>query len=192
MCRSFGGTSLSSPLVASMYALAGTPTPGTYPVAYPYDPAKAGGLFDITTGSDGGCGNLLCQAGPGWDGPTGLGTPNGVSALSNGRMKTSPEVTDAATGAPLPGVIVSTPQGYWATTDSFRHYDINALAGSYDVTASAFAYKPETQIGVQVSGGQTTTANFALTPLPATVVSGTVTDGSGARLVAVCEDRAGP
>ncbi len=31
-----GGTSLSSPLVASMYALAGTPVPGTYPVSYPY------------------------------------------------------------------------------------------------------------------------------------------------------------
>ena len=31
-----GGTSLSSPLVAAMYALAGTPTPNTYPVTYPY------------------------------------------------------------------------------------------------------------------------------------------------------------
>ena len=46
--------------------------------------ADAGDLFDITTGSDGGCGNVLCNAGPGWDGPTGLGTPNGVSALTTG------------------------------------------------------------------------------------------------------------
>ena len=65
-----------------MYALAGDPVAGTYPTAYPY--ADPGDLFDVTTGANGGCGNVLCEAGPGWDGPTGLGTPNGVSALSTG------------------------------------------------------------------------------------------------------------
>ncbi|MGH3472614.1 MAG: Ig-like domain repeat protein [Nocardioidaceae bacterium] len=74
-----GGTSLASPLVAAMYALAGTPSAGTYPVTYPY--ADPTGLYDITAGQDGTCGTLLCQAGPGWDGPTGLGTPHGVNAL---------------------------------------------------------------------------------------------------------------
>ena len=58
-----GGTSLSSPLTAAMYALAGDPVSGTYPNSYPY--ADTGDLFDVTTGANGGCGNVLCEAGPG-------------------------------------------------------------------------------------------------------------------------------
>lgn len=72
----FGGTSVSSPIIASVYALAGTPTPGTYPAEYPY---LRGGLYDVTSGSNGSCGgSYLCTAGVGFDGSTGLGTPNGV------------------------------------------------------------------------------------------------------------------
>ncbi|GAB3557028.1 S53 family peptidase [Spelaeicoccus albus] len=74
-----GGTSLASPLMAGMFALAGAPAAGTYPVTYPY--ANSSQLFDITNGSNGTCGNLLCNAGSGYDGPTGMGTPNGVGAL---------------------------------------------------------------------------------------------------------------
>ena len=44
-----GGTSLASPLIAAMYALAGAPVAGTYPVNYPYhDPSQASDLFDMT------------------------------------------------------------------------------------------------------------------------------------------------
>ena len=71
-----GGTSLSSPLVASVYALAG----GNYSAAYPY--AHAASLFDVTSGSNGSCsGSYLCTAKAGYDGPTGLGTPNGTAAF---------------------------------------------------------------------------------------------------------------
>jgi subtilase family serine protease len=76
----FGGTSASSPIVASVYALAGAPGAGDRPAAYPY--AHPSGLFDVTTGSNGTCGTELCNAGPGWDGPTGLGTPNGTTAFA--------------------------------------------------------------------------------------------------------------
>ena len=40
-------------------------------------------LFDVTEGSNGNgaCGSYLCAAGPGYDGPTGLGTPNGINAF---------------------------------------------------------------------------------------------------------------
>lgn len=79
-----GGTSLSSPLVASMYALAGSTGPGQTgaPNSYPYY-APAGDLNDVTSGSNGSCsGSYLCTAGPGYDGPSGLGTPNGVDAFA--------------------------------------------------------------------------------------------------------------
>jgi subtilase family serine protease len=72
-----GGTSLSSPLIASVYALAGNSvTYGSAPYANP------GALFDVTSGSNGSCGgSYLCTGGPGYDGPTGLGTPDGTGAF---------------------------------------------------------------------------------------------------------------
>jgi subtilase family serine protease len=72
-----GGTSLSSPVIASVYALAGNSvTSGSYPYAH------AGGLKDVTSGSNGSCGGTyLCTAGAGYDGPTGLGTPNGTAGF---------------------------------------------------------------------------------------------------------------
>ncbi|MFJ3235097.1 S8 family serine peptidase [Streptomyces sp. NPDC086787] len=79
--RTVGGTSLSTALVAAMYALAGNPAPGTYPNSYPY--ARPHAFNDITTGSNGVCGGTyLCTAVPGYDGPTGIGTPHGVTGLS--------------------------------------------------------------------------------------------------------------
>jgi len=76
----YGGTSASAPIVAGVYALAGTPGSADYPASYPY--AHQSNLFDVTSGSNGSCGAPICTAGSGWDGPTGLGTPNGVSAFS--------------------------------------------------------------------------------------------------------------
>lgn len=79
----FGGTSVASPLIAGMYALAGAPAAGSYPAEYPYQHVSA--LNDVTSGSNGSCSPsaaYLCTAGAGYDGPTGLGTPNGVSALA--------------------------------------------------------------------------------------------------------------
>jgi subtilase family serine protease len=74
-----GGTSLSSPLIASVYALAGNSGSISYG-SYPY--GRASSLFDVISGSNGLCApTYLCTAGPGYDGPTGLGTPNGTSAF---------------------------------------------------------------------------------------------------------------
>lgn len=73
-----GGTSESAPIVAAVYALSGN-TSG-YANAKPY--ATPSGLFDVTSGSNGSCSPALrCAAGTGYDGPTGLGTPNGTSAF---------------------------------------------------------------------------------------------------------------
>ena len=174
-----GGTSLSSPLIASMYALAGTPVAGTYPVSYPYQAAPST-LFDVTEGTNGNCGNLLCQAGPGWDGPTGLGTPNGVDALQTGPHGViAGQVTDGGTSAPIAGATVKTPDGFSATTEANGHYSMSVPVGSYDVTAQAFGYQAKMSTAVQVTDSATTTVDFALDSVPSHVVSGTVTDGSG-------------
>ena len=84
----FGGTSVSSPIIASLYAAAGfaqaNPAQLTYSVPT--------GLWDVVAGSNGNCvrggkrstagGNAyLCTGQVGYDGPTGMGTPKGLSAF---------------------------------------------------------------------------------------------------------------
>ena len=74
-----GGTSLASPLVAGMIGLRGNAA-SLGNASYLY--AHRSGLRDVTSGSNGFCGgDYLCTAKPGYDGPTGLGTPKGLSAL---------------------------------------------------------------------------------------------------------------
>jgi subtilase family serine protease len=76
----FGGTSASAPIIAGVYALAGH-TGVANPAATPYS-APSGSLHDVTSGSNGSCGgSYLCTSVSGYDGPTGLGTPNGVGAF---------------------------------------------------------------------------------------------------------------
>jgi len=75
----FGGTSVASPIIASVYALAGNAASVTYG-SYPW--SHTGSLNDVTSGSNGTCSTAVwCTAGTGWDGPTGLGTPNGIGAF---------------------------------------------------------------------------------------------------------------
>jgi len=74
-----GGTSAACPVVASIYALTGH---GADKAGDAY--ANSTKYFDITTGKNGSCGNILCNAGAGWDGPTGVGSPNGALLAGGG------------------------------------------------------------------------------------------------------------
>ncbi|MEY9856978.1 N-acetylneuraminic acid mutarotase [Catenulispora sp. GAS73] len=178
-----GGTSLSAPLITAMYALAGTPAAGTYPVTYPY--AFGGNhLFDVTKGSDGSCGNVLCTAGPGWDGPTGLGTPNGVTALTLGSFGTATGTLTSSAGSPIANasvVLTDASQGltFHATTDAQGKFTVQVAHGTYSATASAYGFKPATQTGVQITENQTTTVNLTLSVIPSKTVSGKVLDSTG-------------
>lgn len=79
-----GGTSVSSPLMAAVYALAGAPGLNAG-AATLY--ANHSSLNDIVAGMNApnGCSpTYLCTAGPGYDGPTGWGTPEGLGAFIPG------------------------------------------------------------------------------------------------------------
>jgi len=77
----FGGTSVAAPIIGAVYALAGNSNSVTYG-SFPY--SHPGALFDVTSGSNGACsGSYLCTGATGYDGPTGLGTPNGATAFSH-------------------------------------------------------------------------------------------------------------
>ncbi|MFD5541198.1 peptidase S8, partial [Streptomyces sp. NPDC127079] len=79
----FGGTSVSAPIIAGVYALAGTPSSGSYPAKFPYNYAGTANLNDVTSGNNGTCTtSYFCTATTGYDGPTGWGTPEGVTAFT--------------------------------------------------------------------------------------------------------------
>lgn len=74
----YGGTSASSPIVASTFALAGNAT--KINASYLY--SHTANLNPVIEGSNGSCSPAyLCTAGPGYNGPAGLGTPNGTGAF---------------------------------------------------------------------------------------------------------------
>ncbi|HEY1914645.1 MAG TPA: S53 family peptidase [Streptosporangiaceae bacterium] len=73
-----GGTSAASPFIAGVIGLAanGSAFRTGWLYSHPQD------LNDVTVGSNGFCGgDYLCTAKKGYDGPTGMGTPDGIGAF---------------------------------------------------------------------------------------------------------------
>ena len=153
----YGGTSAASPIIASVYALAGTPPTSDYPNAYPY--SHTGSLNDVTSGQNGTCGAPICTAGAGWDGPTGLGTPNGTAAFT--------------AGGGTSGVTVTNPGNKTGTVGTaIASFTLSASGGSGSYTWSATGLPPGVTIGSStgtVSGTPTTAGTYTVT---ATATSG--------------------
>jgi hypothetical protein len=101
-----GGTSVASPIIASVFALAGGAHEVKYPAQTLYSHLGSPSLYDVTEGGAGQCddlytsgcsgsmeplssrfpfdcgaGVLICNAASSYDGPTGVGTPNGIAAF---------------------------------------------------------------------------------------------------------------
>ncbi|MEW1912978.1 putative Ig domain-containing protein [Kitasatospora sp. NPDC085895] len=153
----YGGTSASAPIIAAVYALAGTPATGTTPASYPYSHTSS--LYDVTTGANGSCSpSYLCTAGSGYDGPTGLGTPNGTAAFTGGSTGgntvtvTNPgsqstaqgsavslqiHATDSASGQTLTYSASGLPTGLSISSSTGLITGTASTAGSYNVTATA-------------------------------------------------------
>ncbi|MEV0410697.1 putative Ig domain-containing protein [Streptomyces sp. NPDC050448] len=153
----YGGTSASAPIIAAVYALAGTPAAGSYPSSYPY--AHTSSLNDVTSGANGSCGSsYLCTAKSGYDGPTGLGTPNGTAAFTGGSTGgntitvTNPgsrsttvntaaslqiQATDSASGQTLTYSATGLPPGLSISSSTGLISGTPTIAGSYSVTVTA-------------------------------------------------------
>ncbi|WP_431964830.1 carboxypeptidase regulatory-like domain-containing protein [Actinacidiphila sp. bgisy160] len=188
----YGGTSASAPIIAGLYALAGTPVEGTYPAAYPY--RTPGALNDVTAGSNGHCSNGApcgpddppacepansCTAGPGYDGPTGLGTPKGVGAFRPGPHGTvTGKVTDKATGKAVSGATVRLGT-HTAVTAADGRWSLAAPTGTYPLTVDAFGYAQRNLGEVTLADGAELVRDAALAAVPTATVSGTVRDGGG-------------
>ncbi|HKT03239.1 MAG TPA: putative Ig domain-containing protein [Rugosimonospora sp.] len=157
----YGGTSAAAPIVAAVYALAGTPGGTDYPAAYPY--AHTGSLFDITSGANGSCSGALCHAGAGWDGPTGLGTPNGVAAFAPGGSA---------------GVTVTNPGAQTGVVGTAVSLTLSASGGTGPYTWAATGLPTGLSLNAStgvVSGLPTTAGTYAVT---VTATSGTASGGA--------------
>ncbi len=79
-----GGTSAASPIVAAEFGLAGGAQGVEYPASTLYSHiGESKALYDVTSGSNGSCtGATACKAAAGYDGPTGVGSPVGLSAFA--------------------------------------------------------------------------------------------------------------
>jgi subtilase family protein len=126
----YGGTSLASPIIASVFALAGGSggTPYAAQTLYETQRNAPGQFHDITIGSNGECegfdeetgfsfctpaqeaaascaSKLICLAAPGYDGPSGVGTPKGVAGFTAGQF----EASEATAPSPATAGAVSAP-----------------------------------------------------------------------------------
>jgi hypothetical protein len=104
--ETWGGTSLSSPIVAAIYGLAGGGGGVSYPAATLYSHlGQSSAFYDVTEGGNGFCdgeaaakcghpnstygervdceGTTACDAAAGFDGPTGVGTPKGLGGFKS-------------------------------------------------------------------------------------------------------------
>ena len=150
-----GGTSLSSPLVAALYGLAGGSHGISYPAATLYTHlGEASSLYDVTAGGNGYCdgeaagpcgepavneelgdldceGTTACDAAPGFDGPSGVGAPNGLRAFNGPSQAKPTAVTDAASAV--------------TATSAVLNATVNPNGGA--VSACTFEYGPTTAYG---------------------------------------------
>ncbi len=153
-----GGTSASSPLIASVYALAGRPSSGSYPAEYVYHQHTSSNINDVTTGANGTCTPAyLCTGEVGYDGPTGWGTPNGVSAFKAPSSTPPPVVTGISpTSGPAAGGTSVTVTGTSLTGGTVA-FGANAATGvscgATSCTATSPAGTGTVNVEVTTSGG---------------------------------------
>jgi subtilase family serine protease len=185
-----GGTSLSSPLIASAWALAGGAHGVTYPALTVYGHRNL--AYDVTTGGNGWCdgqgasecgnpntlgdglvdcdytatgtvnaGDRACDALPGYDGPTGVGTPNGDTMFT----KTGPS---AAIAEPTSVTHGTSERWKVAATDPFPggtivHYVWNWGDGTTSTTTTNSATHTYKTYGVTRTITVTVTDNYGAT-----------------------------
>jgi len=157
-----GGTSLASPLIASTYALSGNAA-SLNAGSTPY--ANLSSLNDVTSGSNGSCGgSYLCTAMVGYDGPTGLGTPNGLGAFGG-----------TGGGSPPPP-----PQQDFSVGVSPSRSTVTVGAnGVFSVTVSA-------------TGGFSSEVDFTQSGLPNGAFSPTFVNGAGSSTLTVSTSGVAP
>ncbi len=148
-----GGTSVASPIIASAFALAGGSQGVEYPARTLYlnELNAPASLHDVTVGSNGEClkpfnkktgasgctsseeaqscsAHAICLALPGYDGPTGVGTPAGIRAFQTSGPSASAPASGRSPGSVLPAPGVSSPGAAQAPAATSAVPTVSALS----------------------------------------------------------------
>jgi PKD repeat protein len=158
--QTIGGTSLSSPLVTALYALAGGSGGVPYPAVTLYGHlGQAPSLYDVTAGGDGYCdaeqaslcghpdaeygvdvdceGTTACDAAAGFDGPSGVGAPKGLGAF----QPMYPTAAITPPGSPKAGVAAGFSAG--SSSDPYPGATISSYSWNWgDGTAGSSGREP--------------------------------------------------
>jgi hypothetical protein len=179
-----GGTSLAAPVIAATFALAGGSGGVSFPAQTVYGHLGSAGLFDVTEGSNGECakdfdsegetagcttaeeeadcdGNLICKAGVGYDGPTGVGTPSGVTAFA----PPAPSVSEVSPSSGDLGAVVTIGGEHLEGVASVKFGDAEAI-GIEEISA--------TQLKVTAPGHAPGAVDVTVTTGGGTSATGTV------------------
>jgi PKD repeat protein len=183
-----GGTSVSTPLISSLYALAGGSDGVPYPALTLYGHlGETSSLFDVTEGGNGYCddgeltgcganalkgarvdceGTTACNATVGFDGPSGVGTPNSLNLFK----PLPPIATVTSPSSAEPGVASSFSAG-----DSSDPYPGAVLSYSWswgDGTAGSTGVAPTHTYGAsgEYTVTLTVTDSYGFKSAPATTV----------------------
>ncbi|HEY0515788.1 MAG TPA: IPT/TIG domain-containing protein, partial [Solirubrobacteraceae bacterium] len=119
----WGGTSVSAPIVAAEFALAGGSHGVLHPAATLYSHlGEASTLYDVSSGTNGKCaGATICSATIGYDGPSGVGSPVGLGAFEiSGSPKSTAQPT--ISGTLEQGQTLSESHGGWTGTPTSYSY----------------------------------------------------------------------
>jgi hypothetical protein len=172
-----GGTSAASPIIAAVYALAGPPKPDTYPASYLYQTGHSASLYQVTSGSNGDCETYrayLCHGKAGYNGPAGLGTPDGTAAFTSTVTGHTISMTDPGTQDVAAGATVKLTLQAVDSAGSKLTYTAHNLPRGLSVTSSGvisgtLPNTPETDI-VRVTAsdasGATGSASFRYVIVP--------------------------
>jgi len=182
-----GGTSLTSPLITAMFALAGGAHEASYPAATLYAHlGRTGVLYDVAKGGNGYCdgeapatcgepeanellGNVDCQgtsacdAIAGFDGPGGVGSPTGLVALggpaaAKPTVATLPASSVNSSGATLDATV--NPNNATVTTCTFEYGPTTALGSSAPCSPAPGSGSSPVAVSAMVGGLSASTTYY--------------------------------
>jgi hypothetical protein len=152
-----GGTSAASPILAAEFGLAAGARGVSYPAATLFSHFGEGGaLYDVVSGSNGSCsGTTACNAAPGYDAPTGVGSPVGLTAF---------EVSGSPANTSAPSVSGTAEQGQTLT----------ASTSEWSGSPTSYSYQWEMCNASGASCSTISNATSSTLTLPASAVGSTV------------------
>lgn len=185
----YGGTSAASPIAAAIFAATGN---ASKTAQFAYQNTTA--FFDVTSGANGSCsGSYLCTAKAGYDGPTGVGTPNGelLASLAGGGSPPPPTPPPPTPTPPPPTTcthgICSTGTKLVASCDSCA---TSICASDSYCCNTAWDSQCVSEVSSICGSSTCSSGGGTPTPPPPTGGTGTCTHSdctSGTKLVKTCD-----